>query len=124
LVGAFAGAVLLAWNPSSASNAVAIVLIGFSIAPIFPALMSGTSRRVGAHFAANTIGLQMAATGLGAAAIPSLLGVLARQSSLEIIPICMVAIFSALFGLYILAVRASPGRSQAEEVRRQENPAA
>jgi fucose permease len=107
LVGAFLGAVLLAWNPSQPANLLAVVLIGFSIAPIFPALMSGTSRRVGAHLAANTIGIQIAATGLGAALIPSLMGVLARRFSLEIIPLCMVVVFAALFGLYTLAVRSS-----------------
>jgi len=105
LVGAFLGAVLLAWNPSQTSNLLAVVLIGFSIAPIFPALISGTSRRVGARFAANTIGMQMAASGLGTAVIPGLLGVLARRSSLEAIPLCMVVAFAGLFGLYTLAVR-------------------
>jgi len=105
LVGAILGAVLLAWNPSEVINLVAVALIGFSIAPIFPAMMSGTSQRVGEHFAANTIGMQMAATGLATAVIPGLMGVVARQVSLEIIPIGMVVIFSGLFGLYMLSVR-------------------
>jgi fucose permease len=107
LVGAFCGAVLLAWNPFQAANLLAVALIGFSIAPIFAALMSGTSQRVGAHFAANTIGFQMAATGLGTAVIPSMMGILARQYSLEIIPICMVVTFVGLFGLYTLAIKSS-----------------
>ncbi len=100
LAGALLGAALLIWNPSEATNLVAVALIGFAIAPIFPALMSGTSRRVGAHFAANTIGMQMAMSGLGTAVMPSLLGVLARQFSLEVVPICLVVVFVALFGLY------------------------
>lgn len=107
LAGAFCGAALLGWNPSPSANLLAVALIGFSIAPIFPALMSGTSQRVGAHFAANTIGLQMAAVGLGTAVIPSLVGVLARQVSLEIVPISMAVVFAALFGLYALAIRSS-----------------
>jgi fucose permease len=105
LAGALLGAVLLVWNPSEAVNLLAVALIGFSIAPIFPAMMSGTSQRVGAHFAANTIGMQMAATGLGIAVIPSLMGVFARQISLEIIPICLLIVYTGLFGLYRLAVR-------------------
>ncbi|NIM93092.1 MAG: MFS transporter [Anaerolineales bacterium] len=104
LVGALLGAVLLVWNPFEAANLLAVVLIGFSIAPIFPALMSGTSERVGANFAANTIGMQMTATGLGAAVIPALLGVLARQFSLEIIPICLMMVFLGLFGFYRLSM--------------------
>ena len=107
LVGALLGAILLSWNPFQAANLLAVALIGFSIAPIFPALMSGTSRRVGAHFAANTIGIQITASGLGTAMISSLMGVLARQASLEIIPIGVIILFTALFGFYLLAVKVS-----------------
>lgn len=105
LVGALLGAILLIWNPFAAANLLAVALIGFFIAPIFPALMSGTSQRVGAHFAPNTIGMQMTATGLGAAVIPSLLGVLARRFSLEVIPICMVVVFLGLFGFFQLSMQ-------------------
>lgn len=105
LGGAALGAVLLWWNPFSAASLIGVALIGFSIAPIFPALMSGTSQRVGEHFAANTIGLQMAATGLGTAVIPSLVGVLARQVSLEVIPVCLLVLFLSLFGLYRISMK-------------------
>ncbi|MEI7848057.1 MAG: MFS transporter, partial [Chloroflexota bacterium] len=97
LGGAFLGSVLLLWNPFQTSSLLAVALIGFSVAPIFPALMSGTSKRVGEHFAANTIGLQMASTGLGMAAIPGLLGVLAKRSSLEVVPVGLVLAFAGLF---------------------------
>jgi fucose permease len=103
LVLALFGAALLWWNPSQLVNLLAVALIGFAIAPVFPALMSGTSRRVDAHFAANTIGMQMAASGLGAAIIPSLVGVLARQVSLEVVPVCLVILFAGLFGAYRFA---------------------
>jgi len=104
LVGAVMGAVLLAWNPFKTASVVAVALIGFSIAPIFPALISGTSRRVGAHSAANTIGLQMTATGLGTAVIPSILGILARQISLGVFPICLLVVFLGMFGFYRLSM--------------------
>jgi fucose permease len=103
--GALLGAALLVWNPSAGVNLLAVALIGFSIAPVFPSMMSGTSQRVGAHFAANTIGMQMTATGLGAAVIPSLLGVLARRFSLEVIPIGLVVIFATLIGVYLLVLK-------------------
>lgn len=105
LVGALLGAGLLVWNPTKMANVIAVAVIGFSIAPIFPAMMSGTSTRVGDHFAANTIGMQMAATGLGTAIIPSMMGILARRISLEVIPICLLAVYAGLFGFYILAAR-------------------
>ena len=105
LLGALLGAGLLVWNPSELANVVAVAVIGLSIAPIFPAMMSGTRTRVGDPYAANTIGMQMAATGFGTAVIPSLMGVLARQFSLEVIPVCLLAVYAGLFGFYVLAVR-------------------
>jgi hypothetical protein len=67
-------------------------------------LISGTRQRVGAPNAANTIGMQMAASGLGTAVIPSLVGVFARRTSLEVIPVCLVVLFTGLLGLYALAL--------------------
>ncbi|MFZ5878065.1 MAG: MFS transporter [Chloroflexota bacterium] len=105
VLGAILGAALLWWNPFGAASLVGVALIGFAIAPIFPAMVSGTSQRVEEHDAANTIGMQMSAAGLGGAAIPSLVGVLARQVSLEVIPICLLVLFLALFGLYRLSIK-------------------
>jgi fucose permease len=105
LIAALLGAVLLWWNPANVANLIAVPLIGFAIAPIFPALISGTSQRVGMHYAANTIGMQIAAGGLGTAIIPSLVGILARQVSLEVIPVCLMVLFTGLLGLYALAVK-------------------
>jgi fucose permease len=103
LVVALIGACLLWWNPASVTNLVAVAVIGFAIAPIFPGLVSGTSQRVGPRFAANTIGMQMSAAALGAALVPSLVGVLAEHSSLEIIPVCLTTLFAVLIGFYWLS---------------------
>ena len=100
LLGAILGSILLWWNPFNAASVVAVALIGFALAPIFPSMVSGTRQRVGEHFAANTIGIQISAAGLSAAVVPSLIGILARQTSLEVIPICILALFIILFALY------------------------
>ena len=107
LLGALFGSFLLWWAPLDIMNSFAVALIGFAIAPIFPALVSGTSRRVGARFAANTIGIQMAAAALGAATIPGLIGIAANQISLEIIPPSLFFLFASLFGLHRLSMRNS-----------------
>lgn len=104
LSGALLGAGLLVWNPSASANVVAVAIIGLSIAPIFPAMMSGTRARVGDDYAANTIGMQMTATGLGTAVIPGLMGVLAHRISLEIIPVFLLIVYAGLSGFYGLAV--------------------
>ncbi len=105
LAGALLGTGLLIWNPNEWSNVLAVAVIGLAIAPIFPAMMSGTRLRVGDHDAANTIGMQMAATGLGTAVIPGLMGVLARQVSLETIPVFLLAVYAGLLGVYLLTLR-------------------
>lgn len=114
LTGALLGALLLVWNPFEMANVASVVLIGVAIAPIFPAMMSGTRVRVGDHFAANTIGMQMAATGLGTVVIPATMGVLARRVSLEIIPVYLLVVYVGLAGVYLLATR--PRQAQAVTV--------
>lgn len=104
LISSLFGAILLWWNPVTILSLSSIALIGLAIAPIFPALISGTSKRVGIRFSANTIGIQMASGGLGAAVIPSAAGILARRISLEVIPICLIILFTVLIGLYSLSV--------------------
>ncbi|MEM7019451.1 MAG: MFS transporter [Pseudomonadota bacterium] len=105
LIGALLGTGLLIWNMSETANLLAVAIVGLSIAPLFPAMMSGTEARVGAHYAANTIGIQMAATGLGGASIPALMGVLASQNSLEIIPVCLLIVYVGLFSTYLISLK-------------------
>ena len=105
---ALAGSVLLWWNPFPQASILAVSVIGFAIAPIFPGLVSGTSARVGEHHAANTIGMQIAAAGFGGAVVPSLAGVLAENISLEAIPVYLVIVFLILITVYAVASRPRP----------------
>ncbi len=103
-VGAIIGAIMLWWNPVSIVSLIGVVVIGFAIAPIFPALMSGTSSRVSPRFAANTIGFQMMSAGIGGALLPTLMGVFARRISLETIPVFMFAQLVALLVVYLVSM--------------------
>jgi fucose permease len=105
ILAALGGAALLWWNPTNTVGLIGVALIGFAIAPIFPGMTSGTRQRVGDRFTANTIGMQMAASSLGAASVPSLVGVLARGISLEVVPVCLFALFSVLLLLYQISQR-------------------
>lgn len=102
---AIGGAILLIWNPFYQASILAVSIIGFALAPIFPGLVSGTSARVGDHHAANTIGMQIGAAGFGAAVVPSLAGVLAEYISLEAIPVYLLGVFGLLFGLFLYISR-------------------
>jgi len=104
---AIAGSILLWWNPFPAASIVAVSITGFALAPIFPSLITGTGSRVGDHHAANTIGMQISAAGLGAALIPSLAGVLAENFSLESIPPFLIGLFVILFILFRIASSAN-----------------
>ena len=110
---ALGGSVLLWWNPFPQASIVAVSIIGFALAPIFPGLVSGTSARVGEHHAANTIGMQIAAAGFGGAVVPSLAGVLAQNISLEAIPVYLVGVFSLLIVLYLGTLRPRQAAQQA-----------
>jgi fucose permease len=105
LISATVGAVLLWWNPFPTASIIAVSIIGFALAPIFPGLMSGTGARVGDHHAANTIGMQISAAGFGAAVVPAIAGVLAQNISLEAIPVYLTGLFAVLLALYAMTSR-------------------
>ena len=43
----------------------------------------------------------MTATGLGTAVIPGLMGVIAKQVSLETIPLILLGVYAGLLGVYL-----------------------
>jgi len=53
----------------------------------------------------------MTATGFVTAVIPSLMGVLARQISLEVIPIILLVVYAVLLAFYLLSVRLGKKRT-------------
>lgn len=101
---ALIGSLLLIWNPINAVGLFAIGLIGFAFAPIFPGLVSGTLHRVGKAHQSNTMGMQIAAAGIGGAGLPALCGVLADRFSLEIVPWALLVALALLIALYLLSV--------------------
>lgn len=88
--GALVGTLLFWLNPVPVVGLIGLVVIGFSTAPIFASLTTSTAERVGVEHAANTIGFQVAATGLGGAVMPTLASVLAQSFGLEMITVCLV----------------------------------
>jgi fucose permease len=104
-----AGAIVCAagfWlAPAGALDAIALCALAFCLAPVFPLLMADTPRRVGAAAASHAVGFQVAATYVGAAALPGLAGVLARHLGLEVIGPFLLVMTCALIPLHELAVR-------------------
>jgi fucose permease len=103
LAAAFTGGVILILNPFTLSSLIAVAIIGFAIAPIFPGMVSLTEKRVGIRYTPNTVGMQMSAAGLGVAVIPGLTGVLAQRISLEVIPWLNILWIVILFVVFTYA---------------------
>ena len=96
---------ILAINIANPVNLATVTVIGLTIAPVLPALISGTADRVGQQHASNSIGIQIAAMGVGGAAIPSITGVVAQQFSLEAIPPFMMILTVVLIASYLFSLR-------------------
>jgi fucose permease len=83
LAGVVLGAGLFWWSPVAWVGFAGLALMGLALAPLFPTVIAGTLGRVGVTHAANTIGFQIAAAGLGGSIITSMVGVLAESQGLE-----------------------------------------
>lgn len=105
---AFVAALLLWWSPTPALGLAAVGLAGFAYAPIFPAMLSGTRMRLPRRHITNTMGMQFAGAGLGAAALPSLAGAIAARTSLESIGPFLIVVTLTLAALYSFIRLLSP----------------
>ena len=107
--GAVVGALLFALP--ALPPALGLGLLGFSLAPIFPALMSETPRRVGRDVAAHAVGFQVSAATLGVAALPSLAGLLGERVGLSAVApqilVCAV-VFAGLHELLVASADRPP----------------
>ena len=102
---ALIGALLVWVNVTEAVTLIGFMVVGFAVAPVFPALVSTTRLRVGEKHAANTIGMQVSAAALGIAVLPSLAGILARNIALEIIPPFLAFFTVTLLVLYTVSMQ-------------------
>lgn len=91
---AVVGAILFAIPAVPA--AIGLAVLGFSLAPIFPGLMSETPRRIGADAAAHAVGFQVSAATLGVATLPSTAGLLSERFGLGAVA-PMIVICAVLF---------------------------
>jgi fucose permease len=69
--------------PGLKVGAAALPLLSFSLASIYPGLMSETPRRVGARTAPHAVGFQVSAATLGVAVMPSVAGLVSARYGLE-----------------------------------------
>jgi fucose permease len=85
IAGMVLGSALLWWNPTPTAGGIGLVLVGLGAAPVFPTFVHLTPGRLGEDNAAHAIGYQVAISGVAAAAVPTLVGVLAGRVGLEVV---------------------------------------
>ncbi len=74
-----------------------LLLLGSSLAPLFPTLMARTPARVGDALAHHAVGLQVSAGTLGSALVPSVIGFLVARQGLGAVGPVVVSVATALF---------------------------
>lgn len=120
---ALAGALLMWWDPAPWLGATGLLVIGLSLAPVFPLLTLLTPGRLGPGFAPTAIGYQLAAATVGAAVIPGTLGLAVEELGVDSIGpgfvVWAVGLALAGLALTVLSRRSSPGggRPAPETVR-------
>ena len=115
ILGSICGALLFWLEPTRLLSSAGLMLIGFSIAPIFASLISLTPARVGHEHADSAIGFHVSAAALGGATFVGLVGVIADGVGLEAIGVAIVALTMLLLLLYEALLRfgatAEPART-------------
>lgn len=97
---AVAGALVFATAGGALLSSMGLCLLGLSLAPIFPGLMSRTPRRLGQDCAAHAIGFQVSAATIGGAALPGIAGIAAQRFGLSAVPTAIVFAAGALLLLH------------------------
>ncbi|HET8933982.1 MAG TPA: MFS transporter [Polyangiales bacterium] len=85
----------------------ALAALGFALAPIYPLTMHDTPRRFPEPAGARLVGLQVAATALGVASMPWLMGAIAARTALVYLPAQLTLLAIAVVVLEQLRRRAS-----------------
>ncbi|MEH1166115.1 MFS transporter [Micromonospora sp. CPCC 205539] len=111
LIGMAAGAALIAVPGPGVLAVLGLVVVGFAAAPVFPLLTLGTADRVGAAHADRAIGLQVGASGIGAALVPGGLGVLISHTSVDALGPALLVLALALIALYEWGARRASGQT-------------
>jgi fucose permease len=109
------GAVLVLLPTAGAVAIAGVVVIALGAAPMFPLLTLTTLDRVGAEHADQTVGVQVAASVVGSATIPALVGVLIGHVSTAILGPCLLVLAVAVAIAYTAARRAGTGAPAAQD---------
>ncbi|AIQ31408.1 MULTISPECIES: MFS transporter [unclassified Paenibacillus] len=75
----------------------ALLIVGLGGAPIYPSIVHATPERFGEKASSSVIGLEMASAYTGSTLIPLLMGFIASQFGMFMVPIILLLLFSIMF---------------------------
>lgn len=101
---ALAGVAGFAALPGVAGS-LGLIVLGVSLAPLFPTLMSRTPARLGKEVTHHAVGFQVSAATLGSAILPGGYGLLATRAGVAVIPWALTAAMLVLLVLHEALLR-------------------
>ena len=111
------GALLMALPGPGAIAVAGMMVLGLAAAPVFPLLTLTTTDRVGADGATRTVGLQVAASAVGSAVVPSVIGLVIGAVSARALGPALLVLAGAMCAVYWLALRPAPADAGAGHAR-------
>jgi fucose permease len=113
--GALAGTLGFWVLPPPLAALVALPLVGVALSVFVPVLLYLTPRRIGSAAAPRAIGYQVAATMIGGATLPAVVGLLMQSIGVAVLGPCLVTMAAVLAGLHVVATRPVGARGYARE---------
>jgi len=107
------GALLLWLAPTPLIGFVALAVMGLTLAPVYPTMISRTPQLVGPSLSAYAIGVQTAAASLGSAALPGLLSAAADRGGALLIAPGLLIFAAVQFAVHEALVRRGRRASKA-----------
>lgn len=101
IAGSVVAAVLVCVPHPVAMPMAGLLMLGFSLAPVYPLLILTTKDAVGPDVAEYAIGYQVAAAGLGIALLPLGFGVIAADTSLRVFGPALLTVATLLALVYL-----------------------
>ncbi len=108
LLVAIVAAGVIWWQPGAVATVLAFVVLGGSLAGVFPALIAATPRRIGEERAQHAIAWQVGAAAAGGSGISAVLGLLIDQTSLAVLGPAIAALALLLFAANMFLTRLAP----------------
>ena len=109
----FAAVLVLLLPLPAAAAPVGLFLVGFGNSPLYPNMLHLTPRLFGADLSQSVIGVQMAASYVGALTLPPLFGLAAQYAGFWLFPVCLLGLCAVILACFGALMRLAAARGRA-----------